>query len=143
MFRGTYEHTVDQKGRLSIPSKFREILRDHFSEMLIITRSDGCLVAYTEDEWQRLERKISELPQLKANVTDVQRYIIASASDCPVDKQGRILIPQYLREHAEIARDVILAGMTNKIEIWSKERWQEKMNKTSGEYGKIVETLGI
>jgi len=143
MFRGNFEHTIDQKGRLSVPSKFREVLRERYDEVLIITRSDGCLVAYPEEEWARLERKIEELPQLKKNVVSVQRYLVSSASECPVDKQGRILIPQYLRSHAGLKKDVILAGMISRIEIWSKEKWEEQLKKTSEEFAEIGETLGI
>ena len=143
MFRGNFEHTIDQKGRLSVPSKFREVLRERYDEVLIITRSDGCLVAYPEEEWDRLERKIAELPQLKRNVISVQRYLVSSASECPVDKQGRILIPQYLRSHAGLKKDVILAGMITRIEIWAKEKWEEQLKKTSEEFSEIGETLGI
>ncbi len=143
MFRGNFEHTIDQKGRLSVPSKFREVLRERYDEVLIITRSDGCLVAYPEEEWDRFERKIAELPQLKKNVVSVQRYLVSSASECPVDKQGRILIPQYLRSHAGLKKDVILAGMISRIEIWSKEKWEEQLKKTSEEFAEIGETLGI
>jgi MraZ protein len=143
MFRGNFEHTIDQKGRLSIPSKFREVLRERYDEVLIITRSDGCLVAYPEEEWDRLERKIAELPQLKRNVISVQRYLVSSASECPVDKQGRILIPQYLRSHAGLTKDVILAGMITRIEIWAKDKWEEQLKKASEEFPEIGETLEI
>ena len=143
MFRGNFEHTIDQKGRLSVPSKFREVLRERYDEVLIITRSDGCLVAYPEEEWDRLEKKIADLPQLKRNVISVQRYLVSSASECPVDKQGRILIPQYLRSHAGLTKDVILAGMITRIEIWAKDKWEEQLKKTSEEFPEIGETLGI
>lgn len=143
MFRGNYEHSIDLKGRMSIPSKFRELLKDIYDEKLIVTRWDGCLVAYPEEEWKKLEQKISELPQLKKDVKAVQRYLISSAADCPVDKQGRILIPAHLRSHGGLDKDVILAGMTDKIEIWAKDRWEEQLKKTSNEFPDIVETLDI
>jgi transcriptional regulator MraZ len=143
MFRGNYEHTIDQKGRLSIPSKFREVLKDTYDEKLIITRYGGCLVGYPEDEWIKLERKIAFLPQHSEKVIAFQRFVVSSAVECPVDKQGRVLIPQYLRTHAELDKDVILAGLTYKIEFWNKVRWDEGMKNTSERFGKISEDLGI
>jgi MraZ protein len=143
MFRGNFEHTIDQKGRLSVPSKFREILKEQYEELLIVTRSDGCLLAYPEEEWTRLERDIGKLPQFKKNAAALRRYLISSASECPVDKQGRILIPHYLRSHAGLTKDVILAGMINRIEIWAKETWEEELKKTSEKIGDIWETFDI
>lgn len=143
MFRGNYEHTIDQKGRLSIPSKFREVLKENYDEKLIVTRYEGCLVGYPEEEWTKLERKIASLPQHSKNVIAFQRFLVSSAVECPVDKQGRILIPQYLRNHAGLNKDVILAGMINKIEFWNKELWEEGMKKTSDRFGEIGEDLGI
>jgi MraZ protein len=143
VFRGNFEHIIDQKGRISIPSRFREVLKERYAETLVVSRSDGCLVAYPEEEWARMEQKIAELPQLKKNVVAVQRFLVSSAVECPVDKQGRILIPQYLRSHAALVKDVVFAGMINRIEIWAKDRWEEELKKTSDIFGDIGETLGI
>lgn len=123
MFRGRYRHQIDTKGRLSVPSRFREILSSSFNERLIVTNFDQCLWAYPVPEWQRLERKIGDLPQFLEEVKAIQRVFISAATECPVDGQGRILIPPSLREYAGIARDVVVVGMTSRFEIWSRERW--------------------
>jgi MraZ protein len=143
MFRGNFEHVIDQKGRVSIPSRFREVLRDKYTEALVISRWDGCLVAYPEDEWAKMEKRISELPQMNKNVIATQRFLISSAVECAVDKQGRILIPQYLRSHAGLVKDVVFAGMITRIEIWAKDTWEEGLKKTSDTFGDIAQTLGI
>ncbi len=143
MFRGNYEHTIDQKGRLSIPSKFRDLLRENYDEKLIVTRHENCLVGYPEEEWMKVERKIAVLPQHNKNVIAFQRFFISSAVECPVDKQGRILIPQYLRNHAGLDKEVILAGIINRIEFWNKEKWEKGMKDTSERFGEIGEDLGI
>ena len=143
MFRGNFEHTIDQKGRLSIPSRFRELLREHYEEKFIVTRSENCLIAYPEAEWVKLEKRISQLPQLDKNAKAVMRFLVSSATECPVDKQGRILIPQYLRNHAGLDKEVILAGIINRIEFWKKEKWEQGMKDTSERFGEIGEDLGI
>lgn len=126
MFRGRFEHAIDSKGRLSIPSKFREILSTIFDDRLFITNFDGCLWAYPAAEWQKVEEKISSLPQFKDEVKAFQRVFISAAVESPIDGSGRIQIPPTLREYAGISKDVVLVGMTNRIEIWSKEKWQQE-----------------
>lgn len=128
MFRGRYRHALDAKGRLSIPSKFREVLAEQFDERLIVTNFDQCLWGYPVPEWRELERKVGALPQFMEEVKALQRVFISAAVECPIDKQGRILLPPELREYAAIDRDVVLVGMTKRIEIWSKERWGEIFN---------------
>lgn len=123
MFRGRFEHSLDAKARLSIPSKFRDILTTKFDERLVVTNFDNCLWAYPVAEWSRVEDKVASLPQFKEEVKALQRVFISAATECPIDKSGRILIPPTLREYAAIDRDVVLVGMINRIEIWSKERW--------------------
>jgi MraZ protein len=123
MFRGRFFHGVDTKGRLSIPSKFRELLASNYDERLIVTNFDQCLWAYPLPEWQELERKVAGLPQFMEEVKALQRVFVSAATECPLDKQGRILLPPSLREYAELDRDVVIVGMTKRIEIWSKERW--------------------
>ncbi len=125
MFRGRHEHAIDSKGRLSIPSKFREILSNSFDERLIITNYDGCLWAYPVSEWKKIEDKVNALPQFKEEVKAFQRVFISAAFESAVDGSGRILIPPTLREYAGITKDVVLVGMTNRIEIYSKEKWQQ------------------
>src|SRR3989338_3010764 len=123
MFRGRYEHSIDTKGRSSIPSRFREVLVANYDERLIITNFDGCLWAYPVAEWQVIENKVAALPQFKEEVKALQRVFISAATECPIDRSGRILIPPTLRDYAAIDREIILVGMITRVEIWSKERW--------------------
>lgn len=123
MFRGRFYHGIDTKGRLSIPSKFREALALSYDERLIVTNFDQCLWAYPVAEWQELEKKVGALPQFMDEVKALQRVFISAATECPFDRQGRILLPPSLREYAAIDKNVIIVGMTKRIEIWAKERW--------------------
>jgi len=146
MFRGRYQHQVDQKGRLSVPYKFREILASNYDERLIITNFDKCLWAYPVLEWQALEKKVASLPQFLDEVKALQRVFISAAYECPLDKPGRILIPQSLREYAELTGEVVIVGMTKRFEIWSKERWEavfdEAQKKLEGLGSKLAD-LGL
>ena len=117
VFRGRYEHTIDTKGRLSIPSKFREVLVTNYDEKLIITNFDNSLWAYPAAEWKVIEDKVAALPQFKPEVKSLQRFFISAASECPMDPNGRILIPPSLRRYAELAEDVVIVGMTTRFEI--------------------------
>ena len=123
MFRGRFHYGIDTKGRLSIPSRFREVLAGNSDERLIITNFDQCLWAYPFAEWQELEKKVAALPQFLEEVRALQRVFISAATECPLDRQGRVLIPPSLREYADIKREVIVVGMTKRIEIWARERW--------------------
>lgn len=125
MFRGRYEHTIDAKGRLSIPSKFREILATNYDERLIITNFDNCLWAYPIREWKVVEDKAAALPQFKTEVRSFQRFFISAAAECPLDPNGRIIVPPTLRRYAALMQDVVMVGMTKRIEIWARERWQK------------------
>lgn len=121
MFMGEYNHTIDAKGRLIIPSKFRESLGDEF----VVTKGmDGCLFVYDNEEWKKFEEKLLSLPMMDKQVRQFTRYFLAGAASVEVDKQGRILIPSVLREFADIAKDAVLVGVGSRIEIWSKERWE-------------------
>lgn len=120
MFMGEYNHTIDTKGRLIIPSKFREGLGDEF----VLTKGlDGCLSIYSMEEWAVFERKLGALPLTNKNARQLTRFFVAGATSCEVDKQGRILVPQTLREYADLDKEVVLTGNINRIEIWSKARW--------------------
>ncbi|NLJ97157.1 MAG: division/cell wall cluster transcriptional repressor MraZ [Clostridiales bacterium] len=124
MFMGEYVHTVDAKGRIIIPSKFREDLGEEF----VITQGlDGCLFIYPNSEWQIFVEKLKTLPGTK-EARQLQRYFMAGAAACQVDKQGRILIPIRLRENAALDKDIVFVGVLNKIEIWNKERWEKNNN---------------
>src|SRR3989338_4062440 len=138
MFRGRFRHAIDTKGRLAIPVKFREVLSGSYDERLIITNFDQCLWAFPVSEWQELEKKVAALPQFLEEVKALQRVFVSSAVECPVDRQGRILIPSELREYAAIERDVILVGMTKRLEIWARERWDVVFNSSQQK----LESLG-
>lgn len=121
MFMGTYEHGLDAKGRVIIPAK----LRDGLGESFVVTLGlDGCLFAYPMDEWEDFIDKLKQLPGTK-EARKLQRYFLAGAAPCEADKQGRVLIPANLREQAGLTRDVVFVGVLQKIEIWSKDRWED------------------
>ncbi len=121
MFMGTYEHSIDTKGRVIIPAKFREQLGDSF---VVTLGLDGCLFVYPESEWQDFVKELRELPGSK-EARKLQRYFMAGAAPCDVDKQGRVLIPANFREKAGLEKDIVFVGVMSKIEIWSKEHWDE------------------
>ncbi len=125
MFRGRFEYSLDEKGRVSLPAKFREVLSTNYDERLVITTFDHCLWAYPMAEWQEIENKIAALPQFKSEVKALQRVFVSGAAECPIDKQGRIVIPPTLRDYAALQREVVYVGMTKRIEVWSKEKWEE------------------
>ncbi|MBU9729009.1 MULTISPECIES: division/cell wall cluster transcriptional repressor MraZ [Diplocloster] len=136
MFMGEYNHSIDPKGRLIIPSKFREILGDEF----VVTKGlDGCLFVFPNDEWQAFEEKLRTLPMANKNARKFSRFFMAGATTCELDKQGRILLPSTLREFADLEKDVVLAGLLNRIEIWSKARWNE--NNTYDDMDDIAEQM--
>ena len=122
MFMGEYNHTIDPKGRLIVPTKFREQLGEAF---VIAKGNDGCLAIYTNDAWEAFMKKIQSLPANK-DIRTYVRAIAGSAVPVETDKQGRILIPGNLREYAGLDKDVVLAGVIDKIEVWDKDRWNEQ-----------------
>lgn len=122
MFMGEYNHSIDQKGRLIVPSKFREQLGNEF----VVTKGlDGCLFVYSNEEWQRIEEKFREIPLTTKDARKFSRFFFAGAATCEVDKQGRILLPSNLREYAAIEKEVVSVGVLSRVEIWSKDRWSE------------------
>ena len=122
MFMGEYSHTIDTKGRLIIPSRFREELGETF----VVTKGlDGCLFVFSDEEWKAFEIKLKSLPLTNKNARQFARFFVAGATPCELDKQGRILLPATLREFAGLEKDVVLTGMLNRIEIWSKDKWNE------------------
>jgi MraZ protein len=141
MFRGRYDHTIDSKGRISIPSKFREIINKKYDDRLVITNFDHCLLAFPFGEWSVLEEKVNSLSLVKKEVKTFLRFFYSSAIDCVIDKQGRLLIPQTLRDYANLQKDVVLVGEGKKIEIWAKERWVEVERKAQEDFDQISDTL--
>ena len=121
MFMGEYNHTIDTKGRLIIPSKFREVLGEEF----VVTKGlDGCLFVFDNNEWAAFENKLKTLPITNKDARKFVRFFLAGAASVEVDKQGRILVPGVLREFSELLKDVVLIGVGSTVEIWSKERWE-------------------
>lgn len=120
MFMGEYNHTIDAKGRLIVPAKFREQLG---SEFVVTKGLDGCLFVYSNEEWKHIEDKFREIPLTTKDARKFSRFFFAGAAVCEVDKQGRILLPANLREYAAIEKDVVSVGVLNRVEIWSRDRW--------------------
>ena len=142
MFIGEYRHSLDAKGRIIVPAKFREGLGDKF----VVTKGlDGCLFAFSIEEWKNFEQKLRSLPISNKDARAFSRFFFAGAMDCEIDKQGRFLISGNLREFAGLTKEVVIVGMDSRIEIWSKEKWQE-YNDSSVDYESIAENfsdLGI
>lgn len=124
MFMGEYNHTIDAKGRIIIPAKFRESLGEEF---VVTLGLDGCLFVYPNEDWNSFITELKGLPGSK-EARQLQRYFMAGAAACEVDKQGRVLIPSKLREQAGLNKDIVFVGVLNKVEIWSKERWESNNN---------------
>lgn len=124
MFMGEYDHTIDGKGRMIVPSKFREALSGEF---VITLGLDGCLFIYPMNEWENFIEELKKLPGSKEG-RKIQRYFMAGAVSCEMDKQGRVLIPNKLREQADLEKEIVSVGVINKIEIWSKNRWDSNNN---------------
>ena len=141
MFIGEYNHTIDAKGRLIVPAKFREQLGDEF----VVTKGlDGCLFAYADSEWKSLEEKLYALPLTNANARKFTRFFLAGACACEFDKQGRILLPAVLREFAQLEKDVVLVGVGSRFEIWNKTLWNEtNVYDNMDEIAENMEGLGI
>lgn len=141
MFRGRYSHTLDSKGRVSIPAPFREVLSSAYEETLVITNFDHCLVAFPLQEWASVEARTKDLSMLQKDVRAFIRYFYSGAVESKLDRQGRVLIPQSLREFAGIDKEVMLVGAVNRIEIWSKEAWEEFIRKSEENFEAIADKL--
>jgi MraZ protein len=126
LFRGRYEHSIDAKGRTSVPSRFREVMTAQGDSKLVLTTGlDTCLVAYPMAEWLAFEKRLSELPQFDADVVTLKRIYVSGAVECEVDKVGRLLIPAALRKHVGLKRDALWAGMGSYIELWAKDTFED------------------
>ena len=137
MFIGEYNHSVDAKNRISIPSKFREELDGKF----IMTKGlDGCLYIYTMNECKKLEQKLSSLPLTNKDARAFVRFFFSGASEIEIDKQGRALIPQNLKDYADVKKEIVSIGVSSRIEIWSKEKWNE-YNESNIDYDSIAEEM--
>ena len=139
MFIGEYQASIDEKGRISVPAKFRAELK----KKVVVTRGlDNSLFLYSMEEWKKLAEKLSGLPIATANTRAFSRLMLAGAMDCEIDKQGRIIIPTYLKDFAKIGKRAIIAGLYNRIEIWSEELWSAYKAQTEAASNQIAEQLG-
>lgn len=139
MFIGEYTASIDEKGRVSIPVKFRASLK---SKVVVTRGLDNSLFLYTLEEWKKLAEKLASLPISTANTRAFSRLMLAGAMDCEVDKQGRIIVPGYLKEFAKINKKVVIAGLFNRIELWSEELWESYKAQTEKQSNEIAEQLG-
>jgi MraZ protein len=143
-FRSRSEHTLDAKGRLNIPSRFREVLHLEFAEILIVTNWKNCLKAYPVPIWENLEATLLGEGKKQKGMASFVRYIISGVTECPLDKQGRILLPPALRTDFDMTKEVILNGMLDHFEIWSKADWDAETKKTRDEFESFdLSALGI
>ncbi len=142
MFYGEHDHTIDRKGRLIIPSRFREAMKEHYNERCVVTRGlDRCLFLFPEDEWRTQEARFRALSFTKQEARRFNRFYFSGAVELTCDRQGRILIPPYLKEYAGIRRDVVLVGVSNRIEIWDKEEWKKFYEQFKESYEQVAEKL--
>ncbi|MFB6181519.1 MAG: division/cell wall cluster transcriptional repressor MraZ [Candidatus Magasanikbacteria bacterium] len=138
MFIGEYTHKLDDKGRLLIPKKFRDDLKDG----AVVTRGlDDCLFMYTKNEWGQLAEELADLPFAQSNSRAFTRLMLAGAMDVDIDSKGRIVVPDYLREFADLDKEVIIAGLYSRLELWDKEKWAEYKQKTEDNSGEIAEKM--
>jgi len=127
MFRECSYHTIDAKGRIIIPTRFRDVIKADGTDSVMLSRRDGCVVAYTMEKWRNLETEISSLPKSSTFMRKFRRVFIGSAAKCACDKQGRILIPSTLREYASLDKDIVLVGALERFEIWSRGNWDKEV----------------
>jgi MraZ protein len=138
MFMGEYHHNLDAKGRLIVPAKFREQLGTSF----VLTRGmDGCLFGYPEAEWQKLQEKVAQLPLTKKDARTFVRFLYSAATECELDRQGRINVPKPLMQHAELSKACVLVGVSNRIEIWGEDRWNSFAEGAEENFDEISENL--
>lgn len=139
MFIGEYYHSLDEKGRLAIPVKFRSA----FAPGAVVTRGlDNCLFVYPKKDWAQLADRLAKLPISKANTRAFARLMLAGAMEVDIDKQGRVVLPDYLREFSLLKKNVVVTGLYNRLEIWDKVKWDQYRKGTESKSGDIAEALG-
>ena len=140
MFRGRSKHTLDEKGRLAIPARFKQILKQKEESCLVVTNHLNCLWAFAKDDWRIIEEKAANLSLMDSHVNTYRRYFISGAQECPM-KQGRITIPPDLRQIAELGKEVMLVGELKLFEIWDKERWEEEFRRARANFSEASQAL--
>ena len=142
MFYGEYLHSIDRKGRLILPAKFREVAKANFVEKFFVTRGlDTCLFMFSEEEWRTQENKFKNMSFTKQQSRTFNRLFFSGAVDFVPDRQGRLLLPPYLKEYAQIKKDVSIIGVSNRIEIWSRELWQEFYTTSKQSFEEVAEKM--
>jgi MraZ protein len=135
---GEYQHTIDQKGRIIIPVKFREGLGDTF----MVTRGlDQCVFVYSVQDWKQIEEKLKTLPFTRADARAFTRFFFSGAMECELDKQGRVTLPTNLREYAQLEKECVVIGVSNRVEIWSKTVWEEYYARSEASFNEIAEKI--
>ncbi|ASB89730.1 division/cell wall cluster transcriptional repressor MraZ [Bacillus sonorensis] len=138
MFMGEYQHTIDSKGRMIVPAKFREGLGDQF----VLTRGlDQCLFGYPMSEWKLIEEKLKALPLTKKDARAFTRFFFSGATECELDKQGRINIASPLLSYAKLEKECVVIGVSNRIELWSKEIWEQYVEEQEDSFAEIAENM--
>lgn len=138
MFMGEFQHSIDEKGRIIIPAKFRELLGTSF----VVTRGlDQCLFVYPMEEWGAMEQKLKALPLMKSDARAFTRFFFSGATECEWDKQGRVNLPGNLRQYAKLEKDCVVLGVSNRVEIWSKDTWEQYFEQSEDSFNEIAEKL--
>jgi MraZ protein len=140
MFRGRSKHVLDDKGRLAIPARFKEVLKTREDNCLVLTNHFSCLWAFVRDDWRAIEQKVALLNQLDHSVSAFLRYFISGAQECPL-KQGRITIPPDLREISNLKKEVVLVGELKLFEIWDKEKWETEFEKSKADFPQVTQSI--
>ena len=142
MFYGEYRHSIDNKGRLIIPSKFRVTLKESYIEKFYVTRGlEKCLFVFTLNEWNQLQNKVKNLSLMKADARSFSRILFSGAYEAVCDQQGRIMLPPHLTEYASIKKNVVVVGVSTRFEIWGTESWDKFVNSSIENYESIAENL--
>ena len=142
MLYGEYEHTIDRKGRVIVPAKFRQALKEHAAGALFLTRGlDGCLFLFPEAEWRLLESKFKQIPFTKGEGRQFNRLFFSGATEVTIDGLGRLLIPKSLKEFARLKQQIVIVGVSNRMEIWSKEQWQVFYESSRQRFEEVAERV--
>jgi MraZ protein len=142
MFYGEYEHSIDRKGRLIIPAKFRDALQEHAVTALFLTRGlDGCLFLFPESEWRVAESRFKQIPFTKGEGRKFNRLFFSGAAEVTVDRLGRLLVPKALKEFAQIKQACMVVGVSNRMEVWAKERWEAFYQNSQQSFEEVAERV--